>query len=287
VDPASDQEPRATELPLGSAPAPDAPVAAQPIHFCHQCGAGWEPAWDQCPHCALRSNRTATIQEAEGQFRQDRRRVYHAMWLYFAMLGTSLVFMIYILVRQEEQVSVTEEVVAGSVDATLALIWCGIFGQEILALLKRLPSLGVLALSAALAVGTYLTAHTALALLTNMFGLEQLDYLPGFFDAGYGWLAPILVVCVQPAVFEELAFRGVILSSLEPVLGSKEALLVSALMFAILHLSVPSIPHLFVLGLVLAWLKQKTGSLYAGMVTHFTHNLLCLIVEQNRWLVPW
>jgi len=40
-----------------------------------------------------------------------------------------------------------------------------------------------------------------------------------------------------------------------------------------IHLSVPSFPHLFLMGLALGYLRSRTGSLYAGMVLHFTHNL--------------
>jgi len=104
---------------------------------------------------------------------------------------------------------------------------------------------------------------------------------------GFDGTAGALVTIAIAAVFEELAFRGVILSALEPVIGNGEALLVSAMMFAILHLAIPSIPHLFIMGVALAWLKQRSGSLYPGMVLHFSHNFLVLLTEQHRSLSPW
>ena len=132
-----------------------------------------------------------------------------------------------------------------------------------------------------------LVAYTVVSLLHRAVEVPIIGYLKSYTDAGYGFGAAVLMICVQPAIFEELGFRGVILTALEPVLGPREALLVSALIFAILHLSIPSIPHLFLMGIVLAWLRQKTGSLYAGMVAHFTHNLLVLLAERHGSLLPW
>jgi membrane protease YdiL (CAAX protease family) len=144
-----------------------------------------------------------------------------------------------------------------------------------------------IALGAVLSIPTVLLASGAISLLHHALGVERIDYLSDFTSAGYSFGWAVLLIAVQPAIIEELAFRGVILSALEPVLGGPEALLVSALMFAILHLSVPSIPHLFVLGIVLAWLRQRTGSLYAGMVAHFSHNLLVLLAERHGNFLSW
>ena len=86
---------------------------------------------------------------------------------------------------------------------------------------------------------------------------------------------------------EELAFRGFIQSSLMRVLGTYESVFVSALMFGILHLSIPSMPHLFLIGVVLGWLRVRTGSLYPGMLMHLTHNLLVVLAERWEVAAPW
>jgi membrane protease YdiL (CAAX protease family) len=76
-----------------------------------------------------------------------------------------------------------------------------------------------------------------------------------------------------------LAFRGIIQPTFLRVLGANETIVVTAMMFGILHLSVPSMPYLVLLGIVLGWLRQRTGSLYPCFVLHFCHNLLALLVE--------
>jgi membrane protease YdiL (CAAX protease family) len=51
-------------------------------------------------------------------------------------------------------------------------------------------------------------------------------------------------------------------------------------------MSIPSLPHLLILGVVLGWLRVKTGSLYPGMLLHFSHNFLVILSERTGSL-PW
>lgn len=86
---------------------------------------------------------------------------------------------------------------------------------------------------------------------------------------------------MQPAVVEELAFRGVIQGALGRVLRMGEAVAVAALMFMILHLMPLSFPHLFLIGLAAGWLRARSGSLYPPMLLHFLHN--GLVVASEWW----
>lgn len=94
-------------------------------------------------------------------------------------------------------------------------------------------------------------------------------------------LAYVLVdVGVLPAVGEELVFRGVILSALFHVFRVRTAVVVSALLFATIHLSPLSFVHLSAMGIVLGFLRLETGSLYPCMLFHGVYN--CLVV-----LIAW
>ncbi len=89
----------------------------------------------------------------------------------------------------------------------------------------------------------------------------------------------ILCICVQPAVIEELAFRGVIFGALQKALSPFETIMVSALMFMILHLSIARFPHTLALGAAAGYLRTRTRSLYPCIVLHFSHNFLCVLAE--------
>lgn len=94
-------------------------------------------------------------------------------------------------------------------------------------------------------------------------------------------LLALLVVCVAPVV-EELVFRGVLLSGLAHRMPVGWAIVASAVIFGCIHLpdfrfSWYPIPALILLGLVLAWLRVRTRSLWPSITLHATNNLVAAI----------
>lgn len=84
---------------------------------------------------------------------------------------------------------------------------------------------------------------------------------------------------LAPAVFEEIAFRGVIYERLRRVLGEREGWLVQAAFFSVLHLSPVIFPTHFAMGLILGWLRMRTRSLLPGMVLHAAWNAAVILLE--------
>lgn len=116
-------------------------------------------------------------------------------------------------------------------------------------------------------------------LLFRLFELPWRSYLESYQQGGYGLWMGVLFVCVMPAIWEEIAFRGLIQGRLKSLLSPKEALMITAAMFAIIHVSVLSWVILFALGLLLGWLRERSGSLIPGMIAHFIHNLVIILIE--------
>jgi len=85
---------------------------------------------------------------------------------------------------------------------------------------------------------------------------------------------PVALLCfaltalVLAPLFEETLFRGVLLPVLAERWGGFPAVLISALVFAIAHLSLGELPPLFVLGLGLGWLRLQSGRLAASVLMH-------------------
>ncbi len=273
-------------------PAPQPAVAAAAIRFCRTCGVAWESAWENCPHCVRADEQRRAGAEggaptpAEG-YARDVKWVKSSVALYMALLATSLLTIIALSLSEDETAVVTAQFAIGIIDAVIAIAWAVAFRRELGPILRRFAAPRWYAAGVGLALVTFVVASAAVFLLTRVVGVEEIFYTDDFFDAGFGWTTVILLVCVQPGVIEELAFRGVIQTSLMRVLGTYESVFVSALMFGILHLSIPSMPHLFLIGVVLGWMRVKTGSLYPGMLMHFTHNLLVVYSEHSEVLTPW
>jgi len=82
----------------------------------------------------------------------------------------------------------------------------------------------------------------------------------------------LLTTVVFAPLFEELIFRGTLLPVLAQSLGRGWGVIVSALVFALAHLSVGEFPPLVVLGLGLAFVRLSTGRLFPCVLMHSLWN---------------
>jgi membrane protease YdiL (CAAX protease family) len=94
----------------------------------------------------------------------------------------------------------------------------------------------------------------------------------------------ILLAVVIAPVAEELAFRGYLYGVIKRYFGAVPALLLSGILFALIHLNLPSFFPLLVLASVFALAYELSGSLLVPMTMHALFNALSLIlvlVEQK------
>lgn len=100
------------------------------------------------------------------------------------------------------------------------------------------------------------------------------------------------LLALTPAICEELAFRGFMLSGLRHMGSKWEAILISSLFFAVTHGILQQSISAMMLGLLLGYIAVQSGSLFPAIVFHFTYNslgLLCSVglpplVRGHRWL---
>ncbi len=85
------------------------------------------------------------------------------------------------------------------------------------------------------------------------------------------FLLLITTVVIAP-VFEELVFRGILLPVLVSKVGKIGGVLLSALVFALAHLSVGELPPLFVLGIGLGLMRLSSGRLFPCALMHSLWN---------------
>ena len=103
-----------------------------------------------------------------------------------------------------------------------------------------------------------------------------LDMVLGASD-GWALLAFALTAVVLAPLFEETLFRGVLLPVIGQRYGGFWAVVVSALVFGIAHLSLGELPALVVLGLGLGWLRLHSGRLAPSVVMHGLWNGLTFV----------
>jgi membrane protease YdiL (CAAX protease family) len=82
----------------------------------------------------------------------------------------------------------------------------------------------------------------------------------------------IFAAVVAAPICEEIVFRGYLYSASKHFTGPWVAGICSALVFSATHGSLAPLLPLFILGCVLAFIYQKTGSLWAPIAVHFCFN---------------
>lgn len=100
-----------------------------------------------------------------------------------------------------------------------------------------------------------------------------------FEDTSTPFLWAVLFICVQPALFEEVTFRGFLYSNLSQVTSARSAIYITGFIFGIIHLAVISMLWLVPLGLIFAFMRMKYNTLWYGIAAHFTYNLVITLID--------
>jgi uncharacterized protein len=115
--------------------------------------------------------------------------------------------------------------------------------------------------------------------LLELLHVEMIPITDDISESGWPMWTTCLSVGLLPAFTEELAFRGFIQSKLERIGKRNEALVIQAAMFSLLHLLPTIFLSHFVFGLVLGILRNRSRSLYPGMLVHFVWNMFIVWQE--------
>ena len=109
---------------------------------------------------------------------------------------------------------------------------------------------------------------------------KMLEKLTTFMASAEGSkrLVVLFSVAAVPAVFEELAFRGVLQPLLIRFTGRAWlGIVLSALIFSAIHFQFYGFLPRVLLGGLFGWLAYRTGSLLPGMAAHFVNNALAAV----------
>lgn len=132
-----------------------------------------------------------------------------------------------------------------------------------------------------------LTAGGAVFWISDITNLIILHYPIGqneymmFVRLFGGGLVTIITVCVIAPFAEEILFRGIFLRSFLVNYSTVNAIILSALLFALSHLNIYQIPVALIIGCFLGWLYVRTRSLWPCIVGHSLYNACALIFWTN------
>ena len=123
--------------------------------------------------------------------------------------------------------------------------------------------------------------------LNNLLSMSPLvEISAGFAQAnedfyGGAFVFQIIGSAIFTPVLEEMVYRGVIFARLRRDMGMLPAVLLSALLFGIMHFNIVQFIYAFVLGVMLALFMEKCGHFFAAVLGHVTVNLISVVRTQT------
>ena len=165
----------------------------------------------------------------------------------------------------------------------LLLITIGLPKRELFALKrpaswKRALGLAVICL---VLIYVFSLAYTGvLSLLGDFDATEEQGLVPDEWDSSRAapFIAFFLAVTLLAPFVEELTYRGLGFSLFSPY-GVVLAIVATGVLFGLAHGLLIGLPVLTFFGIVVAWLRAKTGSVYPGILLHAAFNGIALLVS--------
>ena len=249
--------------------------------LCWRCGKSFEATMPVCPHCLAKSNPSvrALDSESEPPAESPLTRVLVA---FFVFLMTSLVCGLANAVQDHDLKITNQDPSRNLSRITFVEILDTILILFALSYIPKPPPVSSPSTHPRL-MGTCFAIPILVVLLVinvsyhfllrALAGLTEFDSLGS--SSGEYPLWSVIVICIQPAIVEEIFFRYLALGTLCTVCRTSTALFISSLMFGIAHIGVPlSIPILCVIGLGLGFLRVYSGTIWLPMLVHFAHNAI-------------
>lgn len=116
----------------------------------------------------------------------------------------------------------------------------------------------------------------------TIFNHNEIDistYYDLYADAPFPLLICIISIAVFPAIFEEIAFRGIVYKDLNRIVSVNATLIITSLLFTVLHFSFISFIWLFPLGYLFGYLRYKYNNLIYGILAHFIYNTSVVLIQ--------
>ena len=120
-------------------------------------------------------------------------------------------------------------------------------------------------------------------IVANIFGfiLSMFGYSSGSgsgggysYDSFFKFLMGTVFVAVLPAVFEEITHRGILMRGVATNAGYKKAIIISSVMFGLMHLNVAQCFYAIFIGIIIGFVSSISDSIYPAIILHFMNNFI-------------
>jgi membrane protease YdiL (CAAX protease family) len=112
----------------------------------------------------------------------------------------------------------------------------------------------------------------------SFFGTDE-SYFSRYNVYSMPALIMIYSIAVYPAIVEELAFRGVMYNYLRKILDERLVVIVTAFVFAVVHLDFIALFWLVPFGILVGTMRRRYETIWYGVIFHFVFNLIAVLFD--------
>ena len=101
------------------------------------------------------------------------------------------------------------------------------------------------------------------------------------------FLLDILLVAVLPALCEEFMHRGILLQGTKHM-GFYKAIIISGILFGLLHFNINQVSYAIVLGIIMGYVSVVAKNIWPAIIVHFTNNFVSVYLDYagaNNWFM--
>lgn len=127
---------------------------------------------------------------------------------------------------------------------------------------------------------------TIVSITINQINVSVFRVDTSLFEPYRVYQAPIALmiysIAFMPAIFEEIAFRGILYNYFNAFLDENMVVIITGFIFAAIHLNFFSLVWLIPFGILIGSLRRRYNTIWYGVVFHFVFNLTACLIDLHR-----
>lgn len=97
-------------------------------------------------------------------------------------------------------------------------------------------------------------------------------------------LKEFVLTAILPAICEEFLHRGILLHAGKKCGNTRYSLLVSSILFGLMHLNINQFFYATILGALMGYINLVTDSIYPSIIIHFINNFLSIYFQYGQYM---